>query len=75
MDIVPAASEFKTELSGDDSAAAVGWITGDADLHGHSRDIAIGFARMVGDAGREVKSRQRQIRGGECASPICESLN
>jgi hypothetical protein len=57
MNVVTAAGEFKAEFSGDDSAAAVGWITGDADLHAHSRDIVIGFARMVGDAGREVKSR------------------
>jgi hypothetical protein len=34
MNVVAAASKLKAELGGDDSAAAVGWITGDADLHG-----------------------------------------
>src|SRR5258708_31191179 len=33
MNLVAPASEFKAEFGGDNSAAAVGWITGDANLH------------------------------------------
>src|ERR1039458_7795984 len=33
MNLVAPASELKPQFRGDDSAAAVGWITGDANLH------------------------------------------
>jgi hypothetical protein len=33
---VAAASKLQAEFGGDDSAAAVGWITGNADLHEYS---------------------------------------
>ena len=67
MDLVTAAGELKAELGGDDSAAAVGWITGDADLHGRSRDIAIGFARMVGDAQKGSQGQTQTF--GEASTP------
>jgi len=33
MNLVAPASELKPQFSGDNSAAAVSWITGDANLH------------------------------------------
>ncbi len=63
MNLVAAASQFQAQFGGDYSAAAVGRITGDADLHappGASPTISststiistiIGFAGAAGDAG------------------------
>ena len=53
MNFVTAASEFQAEFSGDHTAAAVSWITGDADLHAPPGHYTIGFAGMVGDARQE----------------------
>jgi hypothetical protein len=33
MNLVAAASQLESEFGGDDSTAAIGWITGDANLH------------------------------------------
>jgi len=55
MNLVAAAGKLKSQFGSNDSAAAVGWITGDADLHvppeASANDTIIGFAGGPGDAG------------------------
>jgi hypothetical protein len=63
MNLVAAAGELKPQFGSDNSAAAVGWITGDANLHAppdpSPNDTTIGFAGRAedADAGELVSGR------------------
>ena len=47
VDLVPARGQFHAQLGGDDAAAAVRWITGDADVHA----ISVAHAAKPGATG------------------------
>jgi len=51
MNLMAPAREFEPQFSGHNAAAAVGWITGDPDLHAPPTIPPIGFAGRAGDAG------------------------
>src|SRR5260370_40585994 len=62
MNLVSPASELKPQFGGDNSAAAVGWITGDANLHAPPTIPIIGFAGRVGDAGTRARGSARNSK-------------
>jgi hypothetical protein len=56
MNLVSPARKLKPQFGGDNSAAAVGWITGDANLHAPPTISSLDSQEWLGMQEREVKN-------------------